>query len=459
MYLSVTEAVSKAWEQREALGINQSQEEAPIFEQPLPSTDDIDVSNTNLTEVEAEIASLEEQIAARKALKEENDAKIKAKQQEISDLQQEISDKIDEAVDAADEYTKEQQAAIKKATEDSIKEYIESNGSMTEDEMKANIAAKIGGISTEVPPSIVAMLSEASGLIDQLLAATNELSRLNQLDIIYSRDIKQLTNCLDNCNLKKEKLKKQEEEKRKCDPIGFVRDGDIYDLIIDRNNDGKFNNETEFLGAESGWNEMISLDQNGNNDGVVSTDEMERAGVKVIVTHADGTQEIKSISEIGLESIDLSSYKSSNESMTNGGTILGSFGFTFFGQDYTSGYNTLDTIDWLDANYSNLFTDKQEKVGRFNTPTGMPESQGNTLNMGTAMNMVLTLQNRLKQATTSINTTFELLGESKRIALTGVVPPSLDEEDETQETEDTPPVNETPAEDPNKKPEEEPAVV
>ena len=49
------------------------------------------------------------------------------------------------------------------------------------------------------------------------------------------------------------------------DPIGYTdSNGNTFDFVIDRNNDGVFNNASEFLGAIGNWSEMEKLDKDGN---------------------------------------------------------------------------------------------------------------------------------------------------------------------------------------------------
>ena len=63
------------------------------------------------------------------------------------------------------------------------------------------------------------------------------------------------------------------------------------------------------------------------------------------------------------DSINLGSYKELNHELSNGNALLGTFDFAIDGEVSNKGYNTLDKIDWLDANYD--FSDKENGVGRF----------------------------------------------------------------------------------------------
>jgi len=120
-------------------------------------------------------------------------------------------------------------------------------------------------------------------------------------------------------------------------------------------------NETEFLGAKNGWSELTALDL--DNDKKVTGAEMK--GLKVVATSADGTQTIQDASEVFGEAdfIDLSSYNATNELMENGNTLLGTFNVNIDGQEVGTGYNTLDKVDWLDANYD--FSDADNGFNRF----------------------------------------------------------------------------------------------
>lgn len=421
MVSSVSSNVQTAWDKREASGVDQSKQ--PV-DQIFPSNDKPKVDVTGLTQegVAGEIAKTEAEIKELQAGKAANDKQILALQKEVEEIKKEISNLIASALEETEKYTKEQQEEIKKATDAVLAEYIAANGAMTPEQMQAKMAERVGSIDVELPAFIAGMLSQAGALIDKLMAKTQLLSTLVSIGECLSKKLNSKCDKLGTLEDQQEELKKQEEEKRKCDPIGFVIDGKICDFIIDRNGDNKFNNETEFLGAQNNWQEMVALDQKGNGDGILSREEMENSGVQVLVTNADGTQEIVSLADLGVESIDLSSYQNSNDTMGGGNQVLGTFGITVNGKTTSDGYNTLDTIDWLDKNYSNMFTDKAERAGRFATENGLAPSTNGQFNIDPKMLEVFELKKRLSDATTSIKSSFGSLSTIKDAALSTVAP-------------------------------------
>lgn len=420
MFNTVSLNVQKAWENREALGIDQSKQVVeqlfPEVSQNATSNSSVDISGLNKEDVQAEIKKTEEEIANLTTQKAENDKNIQKTQQEMQEIKKQINQAIENALKEAQEYSAEQSAKIVAASMEVAAEYVASNGEMTKEEMKRKLSDKLGDVDTEIPSSVLASLTQADGLLGQLIAKTQLLSNYCAFGEQISGKIACKQNRLATLNEQLTAIE-EAEEARRCDPIGFVVDGKICDFIIDRNNDGKFNNETEFLGAQNNWFEMISLDQNGNNDGKVSREEMENANVKVLVTNEDGSQQIVSVADLGIDEIDLSSYQSSNQSIGNNNQLLGTFGLTLNGEYSNDGYNTLDTVSWLDKNYSNMFTDKAERVGRFATEDGLADSSKLSYNINENIFDVMTLTKRVNDTRTQITTDFTLLKSAKAMAL------------------------------------------
>jgi len=92
------------------------------------------------------------------------------------------------------------------------------------------------------------------------------------------------------------------------------------------------------------------------------------AGVKVVARDSKtGEQKVMDIADLNMEDIDLSTYSTAKAGdQGNGVNLLGNFNITVDGQT-VEGYNTLDTLDYLDKNYD--FSDKEKGIGRFgNTP-------------------------------------------------------------------------------------------
>ena len=433
MFNTVSLNVQKACENREALGIDQSKQ---VVEQLLPevsqnaaSNPSVDISGLNKEDVQAEIEQTEEEIATLSSQKADNDKNIQKTQQELQEIKKQINDAIENALKESQEFVAEQSAKILAASVEIAAEYVASNGEMTKEEMKQKLSDKLGDVDTEIPSSVLASLTEADGLLGKLCAKTQLLSNYCAYGEKLSNQITCKQNRLATLNDQLTAIE-EAEEARKCDPIGFVVDGKICDFIIDRNNDGKFNNETEFLGAQNNWFEMISLDQNGNNDGKVSREEMENANVKVLVTNEDGSQQIVSVADLGIDEIDLSSYQSSNQSIGNNNQLLGTFGLTLNGKYSNDGYNTLDTVNWLDKNYSNMFTDKAERVGRFATEDGLADSSKLSYNISEDIYDVINTTKRVNDTRTQITNDFTLLKSAKIMALNLLPEAAESEEDE-----------------------------
>lgn len=433
MFNTVSLNVQKAWENREALGIDQSKQVVeqlfPEVSQNAASNPSVDISGLNKEDVQAEIEQTEEEIATLSLQKADNDKNIQKTQQELQEIKKQINDAIENALKESQEFVAEQSAKILAASVEIAAEYVASNGEMTKEEMKQKLSDKLGDVDTEIPSSVLASLTEADGLLGKLCAKTQLLSNYCAYGEKLSNQITCKQNRLATLNDQLTAIE-EAEEARKCDPIGFVVDGKICDFIIDRNNDGKFNNETEFLGAQNNWFEMISLDQNGNNDGKVSREEMENANVKVLVTNEDGSQQIVSVADLGIDEIDLSSYQSSNQSIGNNNQLLGTFGLTLNGKYSNDGYNTLDTVNWLDKNYSNMFTDKAERVGRFATEDGLADSSKLSYNISEDIYDVINTTKRVNDTRTQITNDFTLLKSAKIMALNLLPEAAESEEDE-----------------------------
>lgn len=435
MFNTVSLNVQKAWENREALGIDQSKQVVeqlfPEVSQNAASNPSVDISGLNKEDVQAEIEQTEEEIATLSSQKADNDKNIQKTQQELQEIKKQINDAIENALKESQEFVAEQSAKILAASVEIAAEYVASNGEMTKEEMKQKLSDKLGDVDTEIPSSVLASLTEADGLLGKLCAKTQLLSNYCAYGEKLSNQITCKQNRLATLNEQLTAIE-EAEEARKCDPIGFVVDGKICDFIIDRNNDGKFNNETEFLGAQNNWFEMISLDQNGNNDGKVSREEMENANVKVLVTNEDGSQQIVSVADLGIDEIDLSSYQGSNQSIGNNNQLLGTFGLTLNGEYSNDGYNTLDTVSWLDKNYSNMFTDKAERVGRFATEDGLADSSKLSYNIDENIFDVMSLTKRVNDTRTQITTDFTLLKTAKAMAM-NLLPTVADSDEDNEE--------------------------
>ena len=406
MVSSVSANVQNAWAAREARNEDQSvQTPDSLFgsegTEGTTGSSTTNTTNSNLSseQIQNQIDTAEKNLANIQKEKEETDEKIAQLQQQATELKEEIDAAIEEAIKSANKYTEEQQERIKNTVDSVMEEYL--SGAISKEEMKAKLGTLLGEIDPELPSEITSVLDSIDSKINELQQITSTIAELQTISECFGKQIENANQRLENLCAQKEEAEKREEEAAKCDPIGFVTDdGKICDFIIDRNGDGKFNNETEFLGAENNWNEMINLDKLGNNDGVVSADEMQNAGVKVLVTDADGKQSIVDVADLGVEEVDLSTYQSVNQQIGNGNEVLGVFGMTINGKQTNDTYNTLDSIDWLDKHYSNMFTDKAEGKGRFATESGLAEKQPGKMNIAPIFDLsdINALRERLQEA-------------------------------------------------------------
>ncbi|MDD3593928.1 MAG: hypothetical protein PHX18_04805 [Candidatus Gastranaerophilales bacterium] len=145
----------------------------------------------------------------------------------------------------------------------------------------------------------------------------------------------------------------------RTDPIGFTYNNTQYEFIADKNNDGKFNNASEFLGAEDGWNEMIAYDADGN--GLIEGEELKQ--LKLLGISADGKYSFTSADKAGIDKIDLNSYNKISEEQINNNILEGTYTLSINGED-VDGIQTFDTAKNLENTFANVFdktiTDKTE---------------------------------------------------------------------------------------------------
>ncbi len=146
------------------------------------------------------------------------------------------------------------------------------------------------------------------------------------------------------------------------DPISFT-DGNVkYDFIKDKNNDGIFNDASEFLGAENGWAEMKQYDTNG--DGVINGEELKKLQL-VAVDQESGQFSFKNADEAGIASIDLASFKETEGkklTMTNDYNE-GTFKINMKNGSVLQGVETQDSNQNLNNKYGVLFGASTETSG------------------------------------------------------------------------------------------------
>ena len=310
-----------------------------------------------------EMQALQTEIAALNLQITSNNTQISSLKASIEKLQTEVEEAIEEAIKESEEIAEEQKAEAARIVNEQLNAYTSANGEMTYEEFEANVSSKLDALSSDgnsKMSQVVRNIMNAESKMGTLKNYVTQMGTLIQENNTLTDQVK--TKTADMSKLKEELANTEDPDCNRCDPIGFTHGNARYDFFVDKDGDGQLSNEKEFLGAENGWAEMSQLDKDG--DGRITGDEM--AGLKMVVTNTDGTQVVKDASELfndDTDSINLGSYNTLNQELSNGNALLGTFDFAIDGQVSNKGYNTLDKIDWLDANYE--FSDKDKGIGRF----------------------------------------------------------------------------------------------
>lgn len=275
----------------------------------------------------------------------------------VEKLSEEIKKSLDEAIDAQKEITEEEQERVKELVSTQIEQFKkdkEAGKDVKMSDLQANIQAGLqeGGFDEEM-----------SAILSDLVVTNTKMvtmdSLLSELGVINGQ-MKMLDTEMANLDKVIEEQEKAAEEAAKCcDPIGFKNeDGTTFEFVVDKDGNGELSNFSEFLGSENFFDEMVALDADGSGD--VTNEELNDAGVMVLVKDANGNQELKSIEEaFGGEdvNVNLNSYAEAGEGAVaeNGQTLLGNFDISV-GDDTYEGYSTLDSAEYLQENYT--FTDE-----------------------------------------------------------------------------------------------------
>lgn len=281
----------------------------------------------------------------------------------IMSLQEKIQENIDKAIEQSKDIEEKHKEETKDAVAKHLDAYTNSNGEMSYEDFQAGLGKELDSIAGETDSALsktVKIMLQAEKQMSTLTSHLGNMKNLIDLNTKLSADA-----VAEEANLKElieAQANSPDADCSPCDPIGFVKEGVRYDFFLDKDGNSDLSNEQEFLGAQNGFSEMMALDT--DNSGNVDVNEMSKAGVKVVVTNQDGSQEVKDIKDAfpdGLD-VDLKSYQEAGTKMDNGNTLLGTFDVKF-GENTIEGYQTLDELDWLDANYD--FSDKTEGKGRY----------------------------------------------------------------------------------------------
>ncbi len=279
---------------------------------------------------------------------------IKATVEKLSD---EIEDSLKAALEEQEEITQDEQQRIQELVStqiDQFKKDKENGKDVTMTDLQSSISEgmKAGSFDDDMA-SIVSDLVVTNTKMVTMDGLLTELGVINGEMKMLDTEMTELENTI------AEQEAAAAEAASCCDPIGFTdEEGVTYEFVVDKDNNGELSNFSEFLGSENFFDEMADLD--ADESGNVDNEELTNAGVKVLVTDADGNQTLKSIEEaFGGEdvSVNLGSYKEAADGATaaNGQTLLGNFDISI-GDNTYEGYSTLDSEEYLTGNYT--FTDE-----------------------------------------------------------------------------------------------------
>ena len=297
---------------------------------------------------------------------ESNNYEMQVLEVTIEALQDEVEEQVNKAIDDSKDIQEESKKKAKEAINKNLNSYTNSNGEMTYEEFQNGISSDLKGIETKSGrqlSEVVNSLLDANYKMNLLKGYVSDLSNLNQDNIELSSEAETTKEELNTLIEEAAESGSSDPDAECTDPIGFYNNETRYDFFVDRDKNEDISNEKEFLGAQSGFEEVKKLDSDGNN--IVSASELEKANIKIVKTNIDGSQEIVDVDEIFTnpnDGINLGSYKEANEDIGEGNKLIGTFSASVNGKTL-EGYQTLDTNEWLDKNYD--FSDKDEGIGRF----------------------------------------------------------------------------------------------
>ncbi len=330
----------------------------------------------------------------------------------ILQLQKEVETQINDALEESEDIQEEHKSKAKKVVNKRLKEYANSKGKIDYKTFQSNINSDLDGLQTSTNHAlgnVVNNLLDASYKMNLLNKHVSKLGDLSKSNKKLSKEATTVKTDLDEMVQEQMENAGGGDEQAHCtDPIGFSSKKARFDFFIDRDNNQDITNENEFLGAKDGFAEMAALDT--DKDGLVTSQELDAGNVKVIKTMDDGSQSIVNASDVftsAADGINLNSYKSTNQNIGNGNTLLGTFSATMNGQDM-KGYQTLDSNKWLDANYE--FTDEVAGTGRFSqdkTEVAEALDYSDKVNIFTIKNKEL--ENKLESALSAFSITKSMI--------------------------------------------------
>ena len=328
-------------------------------------------------QIQADLDALKERREKLEQEIKDNNGKIEDYKDKIDALYKEIEETIGEYIDQAVDITEDVKEQVKKATEKHIEKYKNGEYDSTKSLHNA-LAAEISNIMSagamgHLMEELERVLADKKAEVEPYIAEIETIEGENET---IETEIESITTEEGDLQTELEEAKKQEQQQQQCEPQGFAitdAEGAVtqFDFFVDRDGNGDLTDASEFLGAQSyeaggkegAWSEMTTLDTNG--DGVVDVGELEAGNVKVVKTTIDANgnkvQEAMSASDAFGKNADLKINTTQNATTSASDTpmnfnqfanneLLGNFDVTLNGQTYT-GYQTADSMDYLNANY------------------------------------------------------------------------------------------------------------
>lgn len=296
---------------------------------------------------------------------------------QIEMLQSKIEKSVEEALEAMEEATEEQQKKANEIIEARVKEF-KSKKEKGEDVSSDSLASQV--------KSEIASLGTPQGFTNAMTGLTfanTNLSLLNNLKDQLSNKIsldKELDKQIQDKNNKLAEITAQDVMGFSLDSVDLNGDGKSgrtqFDLFYDKDNDNKINSTNDFVGfnaeksKSSGWSQLSRLDgSTGAKDGIITADELQQAGIKFAVTDESGKKSVMDVSRFeslfGKIEINTQDSKTVRDGIGNNvpnnfgndniNKLMGSF-VANIGGNGISGYQTRNTQDWLNDNYSDIMS-------------------------------------------------------------------------------------------------------
>ena len=328
-------------------------------------------------QIQAELDALKERREKLEAEIKENRGKIEDYKDKIDALYKEIEATIGEYIDQAEDIADEIKEQVKQVVEKEIEKYKNGEYDSTKSLHNA-IAADLQGLLSgnamqNLTDELQRVLGDKKAEIEPYIA---EIETIEGETEVIENEVENITEEEAQLETELEDAPETPPVETPKEPQGFAikgEDGSVqqFDFFVDRDGNGGLTDASEFLGAqgfeaggkEGAWAEMTNLDTNG--DGVVDVGELDAGNVKIVKTTVDANgnkvQEAMSASDAFGKNADLKINTTQNATTSASDTpmnfnqfanneLLGNFDVTLNGQTYT-GYQTADSMDYLNANY------------------------------------------------------------------------------------------------------------